>query len=171
MLWSQAYALENRELMMDAALNDVFSLASPDHGRELSRINCHHNYAVREAHGGREVWITRKGAINAEAGRMGVIPGSMGTSSYIVEGLGNPDSWNSASHGAGRRMGRNEAKRTLTTESLEDAMKGKAWNQDAKGLLDEHPAAYKDIDRVMEDQSDLVRVVHTLRQIANYKGR
>ena len=168
MLWSQGYAIENRELMMDAALADLFRAVGK--GEERARVNCHHNFAQRETHGGRHLWITRKGAIEASTGKLGVIPGSMGTGSYIVGGLGNPDSYRSASHGAGRRMSRAQAKKTLTQESLVEAMRGKAWNQDPKGLLDEHPAAYKDIDQVMEAQKDLVRIVHTLHQVANYKG-
>ncbi len=168
MLWAQTYALENRELMLDAALADLFAFVGAGH--ELGRINCHHNFAQREEHEGRWLWITRKGAIRAAKGDMGVIPGSMGTRSYIVRGLGETESYMSSSHGAGRRMSRTQAKRDLTEESLVEAMKGKAWNQDAKGLLDEHPLAYKDIDQVMEAQKDLVEIVHTLRQVANYKG-
>ena len=168
MLWSQSYALANREMMMDVALGDLFSAVG--FGREVSRINCHHNFAQEEEHGGRRLWITRKGAIQAASGMPGVIPGSMGTRSYIVEGLGEETSYKSASHGAGRRMSRGRAKRELTEDSLIAAMVGKAWNQDAKGLLDEHPLAYKDLERVMEDQRDLVRIVHTLSQVANYKG-
>ena len=168
MLWAQTYALENRELMLNAALADLFGFVGAGH--ELGRINCHHNFAQREEHEGRLLWITRKGAIRAANGDMGVIPGSMGTRSYIVRGLGETESYMSSSHGAGRRMSRGQAKRELTEESLVEAMKGKAWNQDAKGLLDEHPLAYKDIDQVMEAQKDLVEIVHTLRQVANYKG-
>ncbi len=168
MLWAQSYALENRELMMEAALNDLFEFVGQ--GREKRRINCHHNFAAVEEHQGRELWITRKGAIRAARGDYGVIPGSMGTCSYVVEGLGAADSYTSASHGAGRRMSRGQAKRELTQESLVEMMEGKAWNQDAKALLDEHPMAYKDIDEVMEDQRDLVSIVHTLHQVANYKG-
>ena len=169
MLWAQRYALENREIMMDEALNQVFRLVGA--GEELTRINCHHNFTEREIHDGREVWITRKGAIRAQQGDLGVIPGSMGAASYIVRGLGNPESYNSSSHGAGRRLGRRQAKRELTVDSLKAAMGDRAWNDDqAKALLDEHPAAYKDIDAVMEAQKDLVEVVHTLRQIVNYKG-
>ena len=168
MLWAQEYALENRELMVTAALLDLFAIVG--NGSELRRINCHHNYAAQETHDGEQVWVTRKGAIRARQGDMGLIPGSMATGSFVVEGLGNPDSYNSASHGAGRQMSRGQAKRTLTTESLEAVMGNKAWNQDAKGLLDEHPDAYKDIGQVMEDQQDLVRVVHSLRQVLNYKG-
>ena len=168
MLWAQSYALENRELMLNAALADLFAFAGT--GRELGRINCHHNFAQREEHEGRWLWITRKGAIRAANGDMGVIPGSMGTRSYVVRGLGETESYMSSSHGAGRKMSRGQAKRELTEESLIEVMKGKAWNQDAKGLLDEHPLAYKDIDKVMEAQKDLVEIVHTLRQVANYKG-
>lgn len=168
MLWAQAYALENRELMMDAALEDLFRLVGT--GAERRRIQCHHNFAAQEMHGGKLLWITRKGAIRMEAGDYGVIPGSMATGSYIVSGLGNPASYSSASHGAGRRMSRGQARRTLTQESLVEAMSGKAWNEDAKGLLDEHPAAYKPIEQVMDDQRDLVKVVHILRQVVNYKG-
>ena len=168
MLWSQTYALENRELMLDAALTDL--LAFVGIGREVGRINCHHNFAQQEEHEGRWLWITRKGAIRAAKGDMGVIPGSMGTRSYIVRGLGESESYMSSSHGAGRRMSRGRARRELTEESLVEAMKDKAWNQDAKALLDEHPDAYKDIDKVMEAQKDLVEIVHTLRQVANYKG-
>ena len=168
MLWAQTYALENRELMLDAALADLFAFVG--NGHEFGRINCHHNFAQREEHEGRWLWITRKGAIRAARGDMGVIPGSMGTKSYIVRGLGDAESYMSSSHGAGRRMSRGQAKRELTEKSLVEAMKGKAWNQDAKGLLDEHPLAYKDIDQVMEAQKDLVEIIHTLRQVANYKG-
>jgi tRNA-splicing ligase RtcB len=168
MLWAQTYALENRELMLNAALNDLFTFVGAGH--ELGRINCHHNFAQREEHEGRRLWITRKGAIRAAKGDMGVIPGSMGTCSYIVRGLGSSESYMSSSHGAGRRMSRRQAKRDLTQESLVEAMRGKAWNQDAKGLLDEHPLAYKDIEQVMNDQKDLVEIVHTLHQVANYKG-
>ena len=170
MLWSQAYALANREAMMDAILAQLWAvLDGADH--EVQRINCHHNYCQREHHFGRDVWLTRKGAIKAGTGDLGVIPGSMGTRSYIVRGRGNPVSYNSSSHGAGRRMSRSSARRSLTAESLAGRMAGKAWNaRQASALVDEHPEAYKDIDRVMADQEDLVEVVHTLSQILNYKG-
>jgi RNA-splicing ligase RtcB len=141
------------------------------HGREVSRINCHHNYTAREVHAGRETWITRKGAIRAGAGELGIIPGSMGTSSYIVSGLGHSLSYESYSHWAGRRMSRGHARRTLSAASLTEAMGSRSWqDRSAEDLVDEHPAAYKDIDRVMADQADLVEVVHTLRQVLNYKG-
>ena len=133
--------------------------------------NCHHNFTQREVHDGKELWVTRKGAIKADKGDLGVIPGSMGTRSYIVRGKGNPQSWNSCSHGAGRRHSRGEAKRRFTERDLAAAMEGKTWlRRDASKLIDEIPAAYKDIDAVMEDQADLVEVLHTLRQVLNYKG-
>ncbi len=169
MLWAQRYALANREIMMDAALADLFGLIGG--GTEVDRINCHHNFATKEVHGGEEVWITRKGAIKAEDGDLGIIPGSMGAATYVVEGKGNPDSYNSSAHGAGRKFSRGQARRTFTTDSLNRWMRGKAWNsKHPKALLDEHPEAYKDIDQVMEDQKDLVSVLHTLHQIVNYKG-
>jgi tRNA-splicing ligase RtcB len=169
MLWAQRYAAASREQMLDEVLVQLRGFVGFDF--EVSeRINCHHNYSQLEHHRKQDVWVTRKGAIKAARGDLGVIPGSMGTSSYIVRGLGNSLSWNSCSHGAGRRMSRTQARRELTEESLVEAMAGKAWNQDAKTLLDEHPASYKDIDQVMEDQRDLVEVVATLRQILNYKG-
>lgn len=169
MLWAQRYAMANREAMMDAALQQLFG--SLGTGSELRRINCHHNYTEKERHHGREVWLTRKGAIRARRGDLGVIPGSMGTSSYIVSGLGNPASYDSSSHGAGRRLSRSEARRRLTVESLRHEMEGRAWNAaQAEQLLDEHPSSYKDIDQVMADQADLVRIEHSLRQVLNYKG-
>ena len=168
MLWSQDYARENREIMIYAALEDFFRFVGT--GAIKDKVNCHHNFTQPENHQGRMLWITRKGAIEATSGQWGVIPGSMGTKSYITKGLGNPDSYNSSSHGAGRQMSRSQAKKTLTQESLNEAMKGKAWNQQPAALLDEHPAAYKDIDTVMEAQKDTTRIVHTLRQVVNYKG-
>ena len=170
MLWAQDYALHNRELMMDAVLGVLRGvLARPV--AEKRRINCHHNYTAREVHDGRELWITRKGAIRARTGDWGVIPGSMGTNSYIVSGLGSEASYQSAAHGAGRRFGRNEAKRRFTVEEFSDAMDGRMWQRSkAKELLDEAPMAYKDIAQVMEDQSDLVRIEHTLDAVVNYKG-
>jgi tRNA-splicing ligase RtcB len=169
LLWSQSYAAANRDRMMDAALAAFFAWVGT--GEERSRVNCHHNYTAREVHNGTETWITRKGAIRAGRGDLGVIPGSMGTSSYIVSGLGNPLSYESCSHGAGRRMSRGQARRSLSAASLTEAMGSRSWqDRHAEDLIDEHPAAYKDIDQVMADQADLVEVVHTLRQILNYKG-
>lgn len=124
-----------------------------------------------EHHRGKDVWITRKGAIKASVGDEGVIPGSMGTRSYVVSGKGSAASYDSCSHGAGRRMSRGRARKELTVASLREAMVGQSWNdRDADKLVDEHPSAYKDIDQVMADQADLVTVQHTLRQVFNYKG-
>lgn len=170
MLWSQEYAMENRAAMVDAALAELFAFVGT--GNEVDRVNCHHNFTARENHNGTNVWLTRKGAIRAREGDRGVIPGSMGTRSYIVSGLGNPASYHSCSHGAGRRLSRGAARKQLDVAGLEAAMVGKSWNSDhAKALLDEDPRAYKDIDVVMADQADLVAVEHTLHQILNYKGQ
>jgi RNA-splicing ligase RtcB len=170
MLWAQEYAMANRQQMMTAAVGVVLATLPPGAG-VVDTINCHHNFTTREIHDGVELWITRKGAIRAFRGDRGVIPGSMGTSSYIVEGLGLAASWMSCSHGAGRRMSRGQARRRFTTTDLETAMVGKTWLKDrAASLVDEIPASYKDIDQVMEDQRDLVAVAHTLRQVLNYKG-
>lgn len=175
MLYSQRYAYGNRARMLENITGALANFIAPLRwGFRLEVgdvINNHHNYTQLETHNGAELWLTRKGAIPAGAGMLGIIPGSMGTRSYIVEGLGNPASYCSCSHGAGRRMSRGMARRTLTTESLNAYMAGRAWNsRDATALLDEHPEAYKDVDRVMEDQSDLVRIRHTLRAVLNYKG-
>ncbi|MBW3546532.1 MAG: RtcB family protein [Actinobacteria bacterium] len=169
MLWAQDYALANREQMMDNAMREVFAFFG--FGRETRRINCHHNFTQREVHNGNELWITRKGAIKAAVGDLGVIPGSMGTRSYIVAGKGNEASWTSCSHGAGRRHSRTKAKKLFTTADLAQQMQGKVWLADRAGaLVDEIPSAYKDIDQVMADQLDLVEVLHTLHQVLNYKG-
>lgn len=170
MLWSQDYARGNRDAMMDAVLIQFKGFLGWDFD-ELRRVNCHHNFTQKEHHRGRNIWVTRKGAIKADKGDEGVIPGSMGTRSYIVSGLGNPASFNSCSHGAGRRLSRGAARKQLTVDSLRDAMKGRAWNEtQAEALLDEHPDSYKDVDQVMADQADLVEIQHTLHQILNYKG-
>jgi tRNA-splicing ligase RtcB len=169
MLWAQRYAMASRAVMSERTTQSLFEVVGK--GRAVRTINCHHNFTQREVHDGRELWVTRKGAIKAGKGDEGVIPGSMGTRSYIVTGLGNTASYESCSHGAGRRMSRGQAKRALTVESLKEAMKGKSWLAgNAQALLDEHPDAYKDIDRVMEDQKDLVTIQHTLTQVFNYKG-
>jgi RNA-splicing ligase RtcB len=169
MLWAQDYARANRDQMMDSAMREVFAFIG--HGREMQRINCHHNFTRREVHNGTELWITRKGAIKADVGDLGVIPGSMGTRSYIVAGKGNEASWKSCSHGAGRRHSRTQAKKLFTTTDLAEQMQGKVWlAQRADALVDEIPSAYKDIDQVMADQADLVEVRHTLHQVLNYKG-
>src|SRR5437764_8077799 len=170
LLWAQAYALGNREQMMDAALRAFFRYVGS--GRERRRINCHHNFTQLETHEGREVWITRKGAIKADVTDHGVIPGSMGTRSYIVRGKGSAASYKSCSHGAGRRLSRSQARKRFTVEDMAAQMADtRSWQRDnAADLIDEIPSAYKDIDVVMADQSDLVEVEHTLHQILNYKG-
>jgi tRNA-splicing ligase RtcB len=176
MLWAQRYAYESRARMNSALLKALAQAISPKRPAKEKAItvqvaNCHHNYTERENHLGRELWITRKGAISARAGELGIIPGSMGTDTYIVRGKGNPDAYNSSSHGAGRRLSRGDAKRQLDKAGLKAQMKGKTWNADAAGsLIDEDPRAYKDIRQVMADQCDLTEVVHTLRQVLNYKG-
>jgi RNA-splicing ligase RtcB len=169
MLWAQDYARANRDQMMDNAMREVFAFVGT--GRETERINCHHNFTQREVHNGGEVWITRKGAIKADTGDLGVIPGSMGTRSYIVAGKGNEASWTSCSHGAGRRHSRTKAKKLFTSADLKAQMAGKTWlSGRAHALVDEIPSAYKDIDTVMADAADLVEIRHTLRQVVNVKG-
>jgi len=170
MLWSQDYALRNRDVMMDAVLAEVAAFIGHEF-EEIQRINCHHNFTEQENHRGKNVWVTRKGAIRARESDRGVIPGSMGTRSYIVTGLGSDAAYHSCSHGAGRRLSRSAARKTLDVEGLREQMDGKVWNdRDAEALLDEDPRSYKDIDAVMADQADLVRIDHTLSQILNYKG-
>jgi tRNA-splicing ligase RtcB len=169
MRWAQEYAMANRAEMIEAAMRGF--LRHVGMGEWIDTINCHHNYTSREEHGGRLLWITRKGAIRAAINELGVIPGSMGAASYIVCGRGNPDSYTSSSHGAGRLMSRGEAVRTIGADALRHAMAGKSWQvSDAEYLVDESPQAYKPIDQVMEDQRDLTQVVHTLHQVFNYKG-
>jgi RNA-splicing ligase RtcB len=173
--WAQAYAWENRERMIAMCLRLLARSVGREEGAapDLAEqsINNHHNYAAREVHDGREVWVTRKGAIRAQHGQLGVIPGSMGTGSFVVRGLGNPDSYHSASHGAGRAMSRGQAKREFSAADLERAMEGRTWlSHRAKELVDEIPGAYKDLSVVMADQHDLVEVVHRLTTILNYKG-
>ncbi|MBN6055527.1 RtcB family protein [Nonomuraea sp. RK-328] len=169
MLWAQRYAMASRARMNQVLVDSLFRVVGK--GSRVRVINCHHNFTQLETHGGKELWITRKGAIKAATGDEGVIPGSMGTRSYIVRGRGNPDSYDSCSHGAGRRMSRNKARKQLSAGSLAEAMRGRTWNADrAAALVDEHPEAYKPIDQVMADQRDLVEVRHTLGQVFNYKG-
>ena len=169
MLWAQRYAMGSRAVMGEQILASLFEVVGA--GEHVRTINCHHNFTQLEHHMGKDLWITRKGAIKAGKGDEGVIPGSMGTRSYIVTGLGSTASYTSCAHGAGRRLSRTAARKSLTVDSLREAMKGRSWNADnAKALLDEHPASYKDIDQVMADQTDLVAVQHTLRQVFNYKG-
>jgi tRNA-splicing ligase RtcB len=132
-------------------------------------VNCHHNYVEREHHFGANVWVTRKGAVSAKVGELGIIPGSMGAKSFIVRGKGHADSFCSCSHGAGRTMSRSEAKRTFTVDDHLAATAGVECRKDA-GVIDETPMAYKDIDAVMAAQSDLVEIVHTLKQVMCVKG-
>ena len=172
MRWAQAYALLNREEMMDRVVRQFAEWVQAPNEQGVERqeeINCHHNYTEQETHFGKQVWLSRKGAINAELGRPGLIPGSMGTASYVVAGKGNPVSLNSAPHGAGREYSRTRARKTFTREQLREAMAGIEY-RDTDAFIDEIPAAYKDIDRVMADADDLVEVRHTLRQIVNVKG-
>jgi tRNA-splicing ligase RtcB len=170
LFWAQEYALMNRVVMFDI-LKRTFAdfWGGTVEVKFEDPILAHHNYVSEEFHYGENLLVTRKGAINAEAGRLGIIPGSMGTRSYIVRGLGNPESFNSASHGAGRRMSRGKAKRTFTVEDLAEQTKGVECRKD-EGVLDEIPGAYKPIDEVMANQADLVEIVHTLRQVLCVKG-
>ena len=168
--WAQAYAFGSRQRMMNVAVQELGN-ATGRPAKVHTTINNHHNYARRERHHGKELWITRKGAISAQDGELGVIPGSMGTGSFIVRGLGNPASYCSASHGAGRAMSRGEARRQFTADDLAAAMEGRTWLlKDAANLVDEIPGAYKDLDQVMADQTDLVAIEHRLTTVVNYKG-
>jgi tRNA-splicing ligase RtcB len=166
--WAQHFALLNREEMMDRVARQLSETMGSD-VEEHERINCHHNFTESEMHFGKRVWVSRKGAIQADAGRPGLIPGSMGTASYVVSGLGNPLSLNSSPHGAGREFSRSAARRTFTHDQLREAMRGIEF-RDADAFIDEIPQAYKPIDRVMADAADLVEVRHTLRQLVNVKG-
>ena len=168
--WAQDYAMANRRLMMDALIRAVRTVPEiPPFEAGVTAVNCHHNYVTRERHGGREVFITRKGAVRAGAGDLGIIPGSMGASSYIVRGRGSAESYESCSHGAGRAMSRNEAKRRFTLADHEAATAGIECRKDAD-VIDETPGAYKPIHAVMAAQRDLVEIVHTLRQVVCVKG-
>ncbi|KIC69370.1 RtcB family protein [Pseudarthrobacter phenanthrenivorans] len=166
--WAQHFALLNREEMMDR-VTARFSRWVGGPVRERERINCHHNFTEQETHYGKSVWVSRKGAIKAGPGDPGLIPGSMGTASYVVEGLGNPASLNSSPHGAGREYSRNAARKAFTLEELKRAMRGIEFRA-SEAFIDEIPAAYKPIDQVMQDAADLVRVRHKLRQLVNVKG-
>ena len=166
--WAQHFALLNREEMMDRVARQVSEVMG-EPVIEAERINCHHNFTEQERHGGKMVWLSRKGAIKAGVGDMGLIPGSMGTASYIVEGKGDRMSLNSSPHGAGRNFSRSEARRRFTADDLRAAMVGIEY-RDSDAFIDEIPAAYKDIDIVMKDAADLVEIRHTLRQLVNVKG-
>lgn len=177
LFWAQKFAFLNRETMAKLALEQVYrhlfkdewsSKLNEDSSKFL-KVNCHHNYVNREHHFGKNVLITRKGAISAKAGELGIIPGSMGTRSYIVEGLGNPDSFHSCSHGAGRKMSRTKAREMFNEEDLKKQTEGVECRKD-KNLVDEIPGAYKDIDVVMENQKDLVKPIFQLKQILCIKG-
>jgi len=165
--WSQEFARVNREEMMHRVIDSFEAWAGPI--EPVEEINCHHNYTVRENHFGKDVWLSRKGAIDAAGGVRGLIPGSMGAKSYVVTGKGNKLALNSSPHGAGRNHSRSAAKRMFTREDLDSRMDGIAWGH-SDAFLDEHPDAYKDIDVVMNDAADLVSIDHTLRQIINVKG-
>jgi len=167
--WAQEFARVNRELMMAATLkafSKELGVAIPTMSRA---VNCHHNYVARETHAGEEVWVTRKGAVRAGEGDLGIIPGSMGAKSFIVRGKGNPDSLCSCSHGAGRAMSRTAAKKAFNVADHVRATEGIECRKD-KDVIDETPMAYKSIDQVMAAQSDLVDIVHTLRQVVCVKG-
>ena len=168
--WAQDYARWNRHLMMEAVVSAVRNSGeAPPFQAELQVINCHHNYVAREKHYGESVLVTRKGAVRAREGDMGIIPGSMGARSYIVRGKGNPESFSSCSHGAGRAMSRKEARRRFTVEDHVRMTEGVECRKDPD-VIDETPAAYKPIDAVMAAQADLVEIVHTLRQVVCVKG-
>ena len=166
--WAQKYALANREVMMDQVLG-VLRETFPDLVTDEMAVNCHHNYVSREKHFGKDVFVTRKGAVKAGLGDLGIIPGSMGARSFIVRGKGNADSFCTCSHGAGRAMSRAEAKRRFTVDDHIAATAGVECRKDV-GVIDETPRAYKDIDAVMAAQADLVEIVHTLRQVVCVKG-
>ena len=166
--WAQDYAMTNRREMMHLIMQ-ALSTVLPSFEITKEAINCHHNYVSKETHFGAQVYVTRKGAIRAEVGELGIIPGSMGVKSYIVRGKGNPESFNSCSHGAGRRMSRSQAKKKFNQQDMEAQTVGVECRKDS-GVIDEIPGAYKDIDVVMANQSDLVEVVHTLKQVVCVKG-
>ena len=167
--WAQRFALLNREEMMDRVSAALAQHMRADETPELERINCHHNFTQRERHDGLDLWVTRKGAIQARRGQPGLIPGSMGTASYVVSGRGEPLSLESSPHGAGRAYSRSKARKTFTRAQLDAAMAGIEWRH-SDVFLDEIPAAYKPIDVVMADAADLVEIRHTLRQLVNVKG-
>jgi len=167
--WAQDFARLNRAEMMDRVVDCFEQWMGIESVLIDEVVNCHHNYTERETHFNKSVWLSRKGAINAEKGRPGLIPGSMGDLSYVVEGKGNRLALNSSPHGAGRNHSRTKAKKLFTRDDLDNRMQGVAWgNSDA--FLDEHPDAYKPIDQIMADAADLVTITHSLRQFVNVKG-
>jgi tRNA-splicing ligase RtcB len=168
--WAQDFAALNRSLMMDAVIEALRAGGQlPPFVLEGEVVNCHHNYVAREHHFGKNVWVTRKGAVRARLGDLGIIPGSMGARSFIVRGLGNEDAFHSSSHGAGRKMSRTAAKKQFTLADHEKATAGIECRKDAD-VIDETPGAYKSIDDVMAAQKDLVEIVHQLRQVVCVKG-
>ncbi|MES2354626.1 MAG: RtcB family protein [Pseudomonadota bacterium] len=167
--WAQDYAALNRDMMMHLVLKALQRSFAGEITIRDSAVNCHHNYASLEDHFGHTLWVTRKGAVSARVGQLGIIPGSMGTKSYIVRGKGNAAAYHSCSHGAGRRMSRNEAKRRFTRDDLLAQTVGVECRKDA-GVIDELPAAYKDLDAVMAAQTELIDIVHTLKQVLCVKG-
>lgn len=167
--WAQEYAWVNRREMMKLAVNALKNAGLPSFSLTKEAINCHHNYISQESHFGEHVLVTRKGAIRAGEGELGIIPGSMGAKSYIVRGKGQADSLCSCAHGAGRKMSRTQAKKRFDTADLKAQTAGIECRKD-KGVIDEIPSAYKDIDQVMQNQTDLVDVVHTLKQVVCVKG-
>src|SRR6185437_2821335 len=167
--WAQRFARMNREVMMRNVVAAVRTVISKPFEAEAEAVNCHHNYVNRETHFGKEVMLTRKGAVSARKGELGIIPGSMGAKSFIVRGLGNEDSFHSCSHGAGRVMSRTQARKLITVDDHAKATAHVECRKDAE-VVDESPAAYKPIEAVMEAQRDLVEIVHTLRQVVCVKG-
>lgn len=167
--WAQRFAALNRKVMLEATLTAISAALGRPISADVEAINCHHNYVTTEHHFGHNVQVTRKGAVRARLGDLGIIPGSMGARSYIVRGKGNPESFCSCSHGAGRAMSRTEARKRFTLDDHAKATAGVECRKD-DGVLDETPAAYKDIDAVMAAQTDLVEIVHTLRQVVCVKG-
>lgn len=166
--WAQEYAFQNRQCMVDLVLESL-RRHLPAFEVTSEVVNCHHNYVAQEHHYGADVWVTRKGAIRARQGDLGIIPGSMGARSYIVRGRGNPDSFTSSAHGAGRRMSRTAAEKQFTESDMAKQTEGVICRKD-KGVIDEIPGAYKDIDAVMENQKDLTETLHTLKQVVCVKG-
>ena len=167
--WAQHFARLNRETMMRAVIAAARTVIAKPFETHVEAVNCHHNYVQQEMHFGEKVLVTRKGAVRAGRGELGIIPGSMGARSFIVRGKGNPDAFESCSHGAGRTMSRTEAMRRFTVKDQEEATAGVECRKDA-AVIDEIPMAYKDIDAVMKAQADLVEIVHTLKQVVCVKG-
>jgi len=167
--WAQKFARINREVMMHNVIHAMRGAIPKPFDAHVEAVNCHHNYVQKEKHFGKDVLVTRKGAVSAREGELGIIPGSMGAKSFIVRGKGNPESFHSCSHGAGRVMSRTEAKRRFTRADMERVLQGVESRKD-EGVIDEIPMAYKDIDAVMHAQRDLVEVVHTLKQVVCVKG-